>query len=103
MEITHQSKGTRRRKQEIIKLLTEYENSALSVKEFCIQHNLNKSTFNTWQSRYKAQPKSQNDSGSRFTALKIKPAPSAAVLFAEVKGIKIYQPVAASYLKELSQ
>ena len=75
----------------------------MSVKEFCSEHSIHPATFHKWQGRYKTDAKKQKKALSGFAALKISEPPLSSCLFAEVKGIKIYQPVAASYLKELSR
>ena len=43
----------------------------------------------------------RQEGSSGFTAVQIKGSVDSDSLFAEVRGIKIYQPVTASYLKEL--
>ena len=92
----HNNEGVIRRRRshaEILNLLSEYSKTNASVKQFCITHNINKASFHKWQSRYKTkQP------AGAFVPLQVT---SSIVLFAEVKGIKIYQPVPAAYLKEL--
>lgn len=103
MELSSKPIRTRRSKSQIINLLNKFEQSALSVQDFCTEHTIHRATFYKWQTRYKASAKKQSSSESGFAALQISPSPTASVLFAEVKGIKIYQPVAASYLKELSR
>ena len=95
-QITNKRSRIRRSNQEILNLLNEFEKNQVSVKEFCLMHNIGKATFHKWQTRYTT--KAERPSG--FASLQI--IPSAASLFAEVKGIKIYQPVAASYLNELA-
>jgi len=84
----------------IIGLLDEFAKSGLSTKSFCVQNNISPATFHNWKKRYSNPGKSTDQPG--FAALQI--APSAdGTLFAEVNGIRIYQPVAAACLKELSQ
>lgn len=98
------SKSYRKRwnSQQIQNLLKEFEEGDFSVKQFCGSHNIGKATFYKWKSRYKIKTKKQ-DSPGRFASIQIIPSAShcQATLFAEVNGIKIYQPVAAAYLKEL--
>ena len=95
----------RRTKKQILKLLREYENmEGIRVIDFCKLHDVNKSNFYSWQKRYGSKPsKSNQDKG--FVPLQITPpSPSTAInplLFAEVNGIRIYQVVAAEYLKIL--
>jgi hypothetical protein len=61
-------------------------------------HNIGKATFHKWQSRYKSKTGKQAEAAG-FATLQVS---SSIALFAEVKGIKIYQPVNAAYLKELA-
>lgn len=91
---------SRRTVGEIKELLGTFEKSDLTVIEFCKQHNLNKGTFHHWRNRYGMEV-AAHDTG--FAALQIAPVGSSGEysLFAEVRGIRIYQPVAAAYLKEL--
>lgn len=91
---------TRRNRAEIMNLLGKFEKTNVSVKEFCTMHHISKAAFHKWQNRYKRKTETRTG----FAALQINPsiANTAAALFAEVKGIKLYQPVAASYLKELA-
>lgn len=103
MELSSKPVGTRRSKKQIVQLLNKFEESAVSIKEFCSEHSINPATFHKWQGRYKAGAKQQKTGACGFATLQISQSPTASVLFAEVKGIRIYQPVAASYLKELSR
>lgn len=94
-------KSKRRSRQEIMSLLDEFTKAGISVEEFCTGHCIGKSTFHKWQSRYNSK---QDQIGSQaFTDIEIISAgiQHCATLFAEVKGIKIYQAVTAAYLKEL--
>lgn len=93
----------RRTNSEILVLLDEFDNSNTSIPEFCVTHDICKATFHKWCSRYKPKPGKQEERNG-FTTLKITTEKSSgtAILFAEVKGIKIYQPVIASFLKELA-
>ena len=89
---------SRRTHEQIQNLLSEFRISGYTVREFCRQHNLSSGTFHKWQSRHKGKPlKKANVSG--FASLVIDS--SSKGLFAEVKGIRLYQAVSAAYLKEL--
>jgi hypothetical protein len=90
---------TRRTRQQISALLAKYKSSGLTVADFCEGQQIHKSNFYKWVSRYQEKKKSKKIQRSAFAKVQI--APSQSVLFAEVDGIRIYQPVAASYLKEL--
>lgn len=92
---------SRRTITQIYSLLDEFEKSNADIPTFCTSHNICKATFHKWCSRYKMKPARQEGSYG-FTTVQIKgSADSEVSLFAEVRGIKIYQPVTASYLKEL--
>ncbi len=87
-----------RKKETILNLLIEQKNSNLSIKAFCDQNNLAAASFHNWKKRY------SNNGTTRpgFTKLQITPSVcGGSALFAEVSGIKIYQPVTAAYLKDL--
>ncbi len=89
---------------EIKELLQSFEQSGDDIKTFCQAHNIGVSTLQKWKSRYgKKEDAPVVQEG--FVSLQISPAAASNIegLFAEVKGIKLYQPVAASYLKELLQ
>jgi hypothetical protein len=91
----------RRTIRQIIDLLKEFEKGNISAVDFCRQHNISKGTFYKWQSRYRNNLERKTKKPG-FADVRIIPS-SSATLFAEVNGIKIFQPVAASYLKELLQ
>ena len=81
----------------ILNILNEYKKSKLSIKAFCIEKDIASATFHNWKNKYskhKVKP-------TGFAALQITSPVIAEPLFASVKEIKIYQWVAAAYLKEL--
>jgi hypothetical protein len=84
-----------RTRQERLQLLAEYEQGNQSIKSFCASHNIPTATFHNWEKNNTISNKDQPD----FAAIEI--APASTGLFAEVGRIKIYQPVSATYLKEL--
>lgn len=88
-------KVKRRNKAEIQLLLEAFSSSGMTVQSFCDEHNIGKSTFHKWQSRYSIS--------KTFADIEIVggDVQHCTTLFAEVKGIKIYQPVSAAYLKAL--
>jgi hypothetical protein len=90
----------RRNRAAILELLDKFKESQLSIKEFCLLHQISQASFHKWQSRYRNKAFGKPAPGG-FADLHV--TASAHRLFAEVKGIKIYQPVAAAYLKELLQ
>lgn len=101
-QIINNPRRRRRSNGEILILLNEFEKAGVSVKEFCILHGISKAAFHKWQSRYKTKRQQKYKPGG-FAELHITPSTATEVLFAEVKGIRIYQPVTAFYLKELLQ
>ena len=90
----------RRNKAEIQLLLEAFAKAGQSVQSFCDERNIGKSTFHKWQSRYKSEGEDQR-AATAFADIHIVAAENSALLFAEVRGIKIYQPVSAGYLKAL--
>jgi hypothetical protein len=87
----------RRSKQQIEELLNLFAKSNSGVKDFCREHNISPANFHKWKSRYKINPERKKNA-SGFARMDIVSLPG---LFAEVNGIKLYQPVSAAYLKEL--
>lgn len=96
-----QDKRSRRSLNEIKVLLEKFDKSNLGAKEFCKTHGISEAGFYKWRARHRSRSSSDQNG---FASLNVIPstASNGASLFAEVKGIKIYQPVTASYLKELS-
>lgn len=95
----YQSKRTRRSSEEIKKLLETFSQSGMAAKDFCILHNISEVLFSKWRSRYLNK---QAGKENNFVLLhNTSGIENASLLFAEVKGIRIYQPVAPCYLKEL--
>ena len=97
----HSGKKVRlfRSREIILNILSAHRESGLSIKSFCEANNIAAASFHNWKKKYsivkKVRPKG-------FTSLQIVPSPPAeTTLFAEVKGIRIYQRVDATYLKQL--
>lgn len=94
-----QGKRTRRTSAEIKNLLESFSQSGMAAKHFCIVHNISEAVFYKWRSRYGTKPAVKENN---FLLLnEVSGSNNGSILFAEVKGIIIYQAVAASYLKEL--
>lgn len=91
-----------RNQEHILSVLDEYKKSKLSIKAFCIEKDIASATFHNWKKKYNNH-KLQPGKPKGFASLRITPSVgvSVPVIFAEVRGIKIYQPVTACYLKEL--
>jgi hypothetical protein len=98
-QVIQSSPRKRRTRQQISALLAKYKSSGLTVTEFCERQQIHKSNLYKWMSRYEAKSRSKKIQRSAFA--KVEVTSSESLLFAEVNGIRIYQVVAASYLKEL--
>ena len=104
MEQTEKKETSGKRTQEqILKLLADYEKSqGLTVKQFCNQQGISEAAFYSFRSRYRSPKSARKNKQVGFITIADPPAKdSGSTLFAEVKGIKIYQAVPASYLKAL--
>jgi transposase-like protein len=102
----HKSNTRRYRSgEEILELLDKFDQSeGTTIKEFCRQHNINKATYYNWRTRYRSNLTKEKRSAG---FIEIVPSSSSATtisaaLFAEVKGIRLYQAVSAEYLKTLA-
>jgi hypothetical protein len=91
-----------RDEQSILQLLDECKKSNLSIKASCAAHGIPQGSFHNWKRKYDGS-REEPDGPTGFSRLPIDPWLGLANpgLFAEVKGIKIYQGVTAAYLKEL--
>lgn len=89
-----------RSKTVILDLLKAHQESGLSIQAFCVEQNIATGNFRRWKKRHSQEDISGQAVVAGFNNLQIE-QPTAGVLFAEVKGIKLYQPVSAAYLKEL--
>jgi transposase-like protein len=87
---------SREQKQELIQL---QKRSGLSIKSFCTKHGISMATFHNWKQQLK-KPASDL-AGSGFAKLAIQET-ALPLLFAEVKGIRLYQPVSVDFLKALA-
>lgn len=93
---------SRRGKRQILELLSKYDKTPeMTVKAFCKLHQISEGSFYSARKRYRSSGTSLSKQ-SGFIAI-ARPAfkESTGSLFAEVKGIKLYQAVAADYLKAL--
>ncbi len=91
------AKRSRRTAKEIRRLLELFDSSGQSPKEFCRTHGISDTVFYKWRGRYRAA-----EEKNEFIPLEVSTAtPTEGALFAEVSGIRIYQAVSASFLKEL--
>lgn len=90
---------TPRTQQQIRDLLAEFDKGNFTVKEFCQLKGLSYGNFHKWKSRLKNVSSEPNNSAG-FARVLVHSALDSS-LFAEVKGIRLFQPVSAAYLKEL--
>jgi hypothetical protein len=95
----------RRTLQQILQLLKDFDQQSLSTSHFCKLHHIHPSNFYHWKKRYggKQAPRS---APKGFLALELTASAAPAgvhtpALFAEVNGIRLYQPVSPQYLKTL--
>lgn len=91
----------RRSKEQLLELLSAYDKTnGMTIKEFCKLHKVTEGSFYAARKRQRGAAAQKQSIGfipitrSAFE----QPAHS---LFAEVKGIRLYQPVPADYLKAL--
>jgi hypothetical protein len=95
-------RGTRT-KEDMFRLIAKHNKSTTTVKEFCQLHGLTQGIFYYWQKKYHRE-NSEPGSHSGFVQLQVEDTQHLGAhqgLFAEVRGIKLYQAVPAAYLKEL--
>lgn len=93
--------GGRHRAEEILQLLEEFEYSdGMSVKAFSALHGVSEATFYNWRKRYSGK---RADNRKAMGFIEILPSASnpSVGLFAEIRGIKLFQAVPAEYLKTL--
>jgi hypothetical protein len=96
-------RGTRT-KQDMFELIAKHDKGARTVKEFCQLHGFTQGVFYYWQKKYHLE-NSEPGSQSGFVPLQVEDTPQVGAhqgLFAEVRGIKLYQAVPAAYLNELA-
>ena len=99
MEAISTGKGSQYRSRSVILgLLKEQQESGISVRSFCAARSIAEGSFYGWKKRYGREGTVVNDKD--FARIQVVAAPGG--LFAEVNGIKLYQPVSAAYLKELA-
>jgi hypothetical protein len=101
METITRPSRNRRSNRQILDLLKVFNEQKIKVVDFCKINKIDKGTFYKWQSRYRSNSGKKPEKPG-FADVRIINVPSA-TLFAEVNGIKIFQPVLACYLKELLQ
>jgi hypothetical protein len=98
-QVSQSSRRPRKTSQQISALIAKHNSSGLSVSQFCQQHQIPQNNFRKWIHRSKQKANAKKIRRSAFAEVQV--TASENLLFAEVNGIRIYQPVAASYLKGL--
>lgn len=95
-----QHRTPRRNKQQLLELIAEYDKTpGITIKDFCKLHKVTQGSFYTARKRHRVAVKKQS---TGFIAIKRAAADQTVpTLFAEVKGIKLYQHVPVDYLKAL--
>jgi hypothetical protein len=103
MEQTENKTGSMRPTREQLKeIMDQYdEQQGLPIKEFCKLHGISEGSFYSYRRRKQLSIGKTTGESSGFIAIHPSVPGSPAGLFAEVRGIKIYQMVPAEYLKAL--
>jgi len=89
-----------RKREAVLDIFAEHKKSGLSIKAFCDSNNIAAASFHNWKKRHGNGKKS---AAKGFAPMRVVPSAPAVegVLFAEVKGIRIYQRVEAVYQTQL--
>lgn len=87
-----------RSEEEILKHLSDQEESDISVKDYCEMFDINDQTFNSWVKKYRSKEEEKG-----FSQLQLIPPSSKPQLFARVGEIEVYKEVSADFLKALIQ
>jgi hypothetical protein len=88
------------REDQMFALISAQATSGESIKGYCERHGISQGNWFYWKKKYQRQ---YQDKGG-FAVVEITDAievDSNGDIFAEYKGIKLFQPVSATYLKEL--
>ena len=102
-QTTSNQPGSRRTKAQMLKLLSEYDKAhGLTVKAFCELHKISEGSFYYARSHHRSAVTPQPQPSGFIAIARPVIKETAGILFAEVNGIKLYQPVAADYLKSLA-
>jgi hypothetical protein len=92
----------KRTQQQMFALIKEQQTGTMTVKEFCEVNKISEALYYYWRKKYQDNTKSVNEpQPDSFSLLQLGEEERYGCLFAEYKGLKLYQPVAVSYLKEL--
>lgn len=85
--------------QMITAMIAEYKKGERTIKEYCSDKGIKRGTFYYWLSKQKN--KNQPKPRPAFIPVTIKEDPLEEKIFAEYKGLKLYQPVSVEFLKAL--
>lgn len=85
--------------QMITALVSEYEKGDRTIKEYCSDKGIKRTTFYYWLSKRKNNK--QLRPGPAFVPLTIKEDLPEEKVFAEYKGLRLYQSVSVEFLKAL--
>ena len=90
----------RRSEEEILKHVSDQEQSGLTVKENCEIFDLVEATFYSWLKNYRSRPEEEVKG---FATIEMVPTLAACKpqLFSEVGNIRLYKEVPTEYLKSL--
>ena len=104
MEPTNSKDGIRRQRtpEEIIKLLEEFDKSeGITVKEYCAMIGVSDAAFYGWRKMYGSKADAEEKPSGFIELISDTPSPNTPQLFAEVKIVRLYQPVASDYFKSM--
>jgi|SRR6266699_690099 len=94
-----------RDKGDILKALAEFEQSAMSIREFVAKYQVSKATFYNWRKKYQSKnTRKVKNNPPGFIPVSMAGGPMAEQnepAFAEYHGIIFYQRVEPAYLKAL--
>lgn len=93
------SSKARRSSEDIQGVIADFEKSGMSAKSFCRLHQIRRTYFERWLLRYGGKRPAKGF--VPVSTPESSPVKQPGGLFAEYRGIKIYQKVDPSYLKSL--
>ncbi|SFW84997.1 IS66 family insertion sequence element accessory protein TnpA [Chitinophaga sancti] len=82
-------------------LIENFERQDHSIKDFCQRYGISEVTFYNWRKKYGIKPNIDNAGFIEIIPAVASCEPITEKLFAQVRGINIYHPVSAEYLKSL--
>ena len=101
-QIENQTVPVRHTRDQLKEIMVQYDKErGLTIKEFCKLHGISEGSFYSARRERQHSLTKSTQKNRGFIAIHPSVAQSPATLFAEVRGIKIYQMVPAEYLKTL--